>query len=61
MNGYTVKNILWAVIIVMMVLIVMLSGCSTVSGLGKDIQGAADWTKSKMTSTSLDQPKDPAK
>ena len=49
MNGYQVKNIVWAVIIVMAVLIVMLSGCSTVSGFGKDIQGAADWTHEKIT------------
>jgi predicted small secreted protein len=25
-----------------------LSACSTVSGIGKDISGAADWTKEKM-------------
>jgi predicted small secreted protein len=31
------------------ILVVMsLSACSTVSGLGKDISGAADWTKEKM-------------
>jgi predicted small secreted protein len=31
------------------ILVVMsLSACSTVSGLGRDISGAADWTKEKM-------------
>jgi len=27
---------------------VALTGCSTVSGVGKDISSAADWTKEKM-------------
>lgn len=48
MNQYTAKNYLWAVIIFMLVLIMMLSGCSTVDGVGKDISGAAQWTKDKM-------------
>jgi predicted small secreted protein len=25
------------------------AACSTVAGVGKDIQGAADWTHNKMT------------
>lgn len=29
---------------------VLLSGCSTVSGLGKDISSGAEWTKEKMSS-----------
>jgi len=45
MNPYTVKNIMWAVIIMM---IFLLSGCSTVAGVGKDIQDSAQWTKEKM-------------
>jgi hypothetical protein len=28
---------------------VLLSGCSTVAGAGKDITGAAEWTKDKMS------------
>jgi len=31
------------------VAVVMLTGCGTVSGFGKDITGAADWTREKMT------------
>jgi predicted small secreted protein len=30
-----------------------LSACGTVSGLGKDIQKGAEWTKEKMTGTPL--------
>lgn len=26
----------------------MLSACSTIAGVGKDIQSTADWTKEKM-------------
>jgi predicted small secreted protein len=45
---YLVKNILWATIIMMFLMIVMLSGCSTVAGVGRDIQDSANWTKEKM-------------
>jgi predicted small secreted protein len=48
MNAYTVKNIIWAVIIIMFLMIFLLSGCSTVAGVGKDIQDSATWTKEKM-------------
>jgi len=48
MNAYIVKNIMWAVIIIMFLMIFLLSGCSTVSGLGKDISSAADYTKEKI-------------
>jgi len=34
--------------------IVGLSACSTVAGVGKDIQGAADWTHDKITKPSVD-------
>jgi predicted small secreted protein len=30
------------------VAVVMLTGCSTVAGLGKDVTSAAEWTKDKM-------------
>jgi predicted small secreted protein len=31
------------------VAVVMLTGCGTVSGFGKDVTGAAEWTRDKMT------------
>ena len=31
-----------------------LVACSTVAGLGKDIQKSAEWTKEKMSGTKLD-------
>lgn len=37
--------------LIVAVLLVM-TGCSTVAGVGKDIQGAADWTHGKMTGES---------
>ena len=36
----------------------ILSGCSTVAGVGQDIKGAAEWTHDKMTEPAK---KDPAK
>ena len=48
MHPYTVKNYMWAVIVAMFIVTSCLSGCSTVSGVGKDISSAADWTKEKM-------------
>ena len=30
------------------VALIMLSGCGTVAGLGKDVTGAAEWTKDKI-------------
>jgi predicted small secreted protein len=32
----------------MVVMLIMLSGCGTVAGLGKDMTNAAEWTKDKM-------------
>jgi predicted small secreted protein len=29
--------------------LIMLSGCGTVAGLGKDVTGAAEWTRDKMS------------
>ena len=44
-------------IILALVLMLSVTACSTVAGVGKDIQGAAEWTKEKIT-----QPKqEPAK
>jgi predicted small secreted protein len=48
MNSYTVKNYLWVVIVLMFIAIALLSGCSTVDGMGKDISSTAQWTKEKM-------------
>lgn len=45
---YPEKSALWAVIIVVMVIIVALSGCGTIAGAGKDITKSAEWTKEKM-------------
>lgn len=35
-------------------LVLSVSACSTVAGLGKDIQKSAEWTKDQMTGTKLD-------
>jgi len=34
--------------ILIVVALVMLSGCGTVAGFGKDVTSAAEWTKDKM-------------
>ena len=34
--------------VVAVILVTMLSACSTVAGIGKDIQSSAEWTKDKM-------------
>ena len=31
------------------VMLIMLSGCGTVAGLGKDVTSAAEWTKDKIS------------
>jgi predicted small secreted protein len=33
---------------VSLMLVLALSACSTVAGVGKDIQSSAEWTKEKM-------------
>jgi predicted small secreted protein len=48
MNQYRIKNIMWTVIIMTFLMLFLLSGCSTVSGIGKDISSTAEWTKEKM-------------
>ena len=39
----------------------VLSGCSTVAGMGQDIKGAAEWTHEKMTKPVVDPAKPDAK
>jgi predicted small secreted protein len=34
--------------------VAILSACSTVAGVGKDITGAADWTHDKISKPSVD-------
>ena len=51
------KTEYFAILILLLLLLFMLTGCNTVAGVGKDIQGSAEWTKEKIT-----QPKqEPAK
>ena len=40
--------------LITIVLVSMLAACNTVAGIGKDIQGSADWTRDKMTKPSVD-------
>ena len=35
-------------IVATLILVMALAACSTVAGVGKDIQSSADWTKEKM-------------
>lgn len=37
-----------ALILVLVFMLTTLNGCSTVAGVGKDITGAAEWTKDKI-------------
>jgi len=53
-NPYFLKNMLWLCIIGLFLTIFLLSGCSTVSGLGSDIKGASDWTHEKITKSSVE-------
>ena len=39
----------FAVLVIALLLVFMLAGCNTVAGVGKDIQGSAEWTKDKVT------------
>ena len=41
--------------VLIVVALIMLSGCGTVAGMGKDLTSTAEWTKDKM-SGSKDQP-----
>jgi predicted small secreted protein len=53
-----VKKTEWfAILVLLLLLLFMLTGCNTVAGIGKDITGIADVAKEKVT-----QPKqEPAK
>ena len=35
-------------VVLIMAVLIMITGCGTVAGLGKDIQTSAEWTKEKM-------------
>ena len=37
-----------ALLLLFIILVFMLTGCNTVAGVGKDIQGSAEWTKEKI-------------
>ena len=37
-----------AFIALILILLFILTGCNTVAGVGKDIQGSAEWTKEKI-------------
>jgi predicted small secreted protein len=44
LNGPTV-----GIMALIIVAVVMITGCGTVAGLGKDMTSAAEWTKDKMS------------
>jgi predicted small secreted protein len=50
LNGPTV-----GIATLIVVMLIMLSGCNTMAGMGTDITKSAEWTKDKM-SGSKDQP-----
>jgi len=52
LNGPTV-----GVAALIIVAVILVTGCGTISGMGKDISGAADWTKDKMTGSKKDSSK----
>jgi predicted small secreted protein len=35
-------------VVLIVAVLIMVTGCGTVAGLGKDIQTSAEWTKDKM-------------
>jgi predicted small secreted protein len=43
------KNIIIVITTILLALSLALTGCGTISGMGKDITGAADWTKEKIS------------
>lgn len=49
MHPYTFKNWLWVLIVSMFVVCFMISGCSTVAGVGKDITDVANGTRNLIT------------
>ena len=46
LNGPTV-----GIATLIVVMLIMLSGCGTVAGFGKDVTGAAEWSRDKMSGT----------
>jgi len=40
--------------LVSIIVVCMLTACGTVSGLGKDLTHASDWTKEKISKPSVD-------
>jgi len=38
-----------AFVALILILLFILTGCNTVAGVGKDIQGSAEWTKEKVS------------
>jgi predicted small secreted protein len=40
-------------IIAILLATAVLSACGTVSGIGKDLQGASEWTQKKMSPTPI--------
>ena len=47
--------------LISIIVISTLAACSTVSGIGKDIQDSAEWTKEKMSGSSVDLNKNQTK
>jgi predicted small secreted protein len=52
------KTEYFAILVLLLLVLFMLNGCSTIAGVGQDIKGAAEWTHDKMTEPSK---KDPAR
>jgi predicted small secreted protein len=46
------KTEYFAILIILLLVLFMTAGCNTVAGVGKDIQGSAEWTKEKVTKES---------
>lgn len=42
------KTEYFAVLVILLLVLFMVTGCNTVAGVGKDIQGSAEWTKQQM-------------
>ena len=58
------KNINWYSIIgfaIIVLVLLQLTACSTMAGVGQDIKGAAEWTHDKMTKPAEPIKQDPAK
>ena len=42
------KTEYFAILVILLLVLFMVTGCNTVAGVGKDIQGSAEWTKEKI-------------